>query len=136
MVADFSGERSARRLLLRPKRVPQSGSGLPSTIPPSPQSQDLRPQISLTPAQVADVQSLLAAQGVYRGPVDGQMSGSLRSGILQFQLAARIPATGQLDAATAAALGVQSPSAATATFGTPFPLSGAGENPSSLFIQP
>jgi peptidoglycan hydrolase-like protein with peptidoglycan-binding domain len=105
-------------------------------VPSSPQAQTLRPQIGLTPAQVADVQSLLAGQGLYSGPIDGVMNGATRSGIRAFQLTARLPSTGQLDAATAGALGVASPTQAAAIFGTPFPLSGVGQNPESLFIQP
>lgn len=61
---------------------------------------ELRPAPSLNAAQVADVQAALAAGGLYRGPIDGIMSGATRAAILQFQTISRIPATGELDGET------------------------------------
>jgi Putative peptidoglycan binding domain len=114
--------------------VPQSASGLPSGTPPSPQAQDLRTPVGLTPSQVADLQARLMAAGFYHGPIDGALNGPTRSGIRQFQEAARIPVTGVPDGATTGALGVSSAAAAAAAFGTPFPISPSAD--STLFVQP
>ncbi len=114
--------------------VPQATGGLPSGTPPSPLTQDLRTPVSLTPSQVADMQSRLLAAGFYHGPVDGAMTGSTRSAIRAYQQAARLPVTGQPDAATAASIGVSSAATATAVFGTPFPLTPTSE--STVFVQP
>jgi hypothetical protein len=113
--------------------VSQSSSGIASGTPPSPLAQDLRTPAALTPSQVAEMQSLLMAQGFYHGPISGMLDGSTRSAIRAYQEAARIPATGQPDAATANTLGVQSPAAASQNF-PPFALS--TNNQSGVFIQP
>jgi hypothetical protein len=113
--------------------VPQSSSGIPSGTPPSPLAQDLRTPAALTPSQVAEMQSLLAAQGFYHGPITGVMDGATHSAIRNYQEAARIPATGQPEAATANTLGVSSPAAASQNF-PPFALSTA--NQQGIFIQP
>lgn len=112
----------------------QPAPGLQTVPTISPLTQDLRPAVGLTPAQVGDLQTRLQAGGFYHGPIDGQLSGATRSSILSFQETARLPATGQIDAATAALLGVATPAAAAATFGTPFPLSSTGQT--SVFVQP
>jgi peptidoglycan hydrolase-like protein with peptidoglycan-binding domain len=79
------------------------------------------------------MQSLLAAQGFYHGPISGILDGATRSAILNYQQAARIPATGQPDAATAGSIGVSAPAAAAQNF-PPFALSTA--NQTGVFIQP
>jgi hypothetical protein len=56
------------------------------------------------PTQIAAAQVDLAALALFNGPVDGQLSAPTRASIRQFQLINRLPATGQLDAATAATL--------------------------------
>jgi hypothetical protein len=61
---------------------------------------ELRPSSSLNVGQVANVQASLAAGGLYRGPIDGNMTASTRAAIRQFQEASRLPATGELDAQT------------------------------------
>jgi hypothetical protein len=114
--------------------VPQASGGLPTGTPPSPLAQDLRTPIALTPSQVADLQTRLAATGFYHGPIDGVLNGATRSGLSAFQQAARLPVTGQPDAATAGAIGISSAARATSTFGTPFPFSQSPD--SSFFIQP
>jgi hypothetical protein len=114
--------------------VPPLSSGLPSGTPPQPLPQELRTPISLTPSQVADLQTRLVADGFYHGPIDGVLNGSTRSGIRAFQEAARLPATGEPDAVTTSAIGVSSPAAAAATFGTPFPLNSPTQG--TIFIQP
>src|SRR5581483_2469536 len=56
------------------------------------------------PTQVAAAQVDLAGLGLFTGPVDGQLSAPTRAAIRQFQVTQRLPATGQLDASTAAVL--------------------------------
>lgn len=65
---------------------------------------ELRPSPGLDAAQVADVQATLAAGGLYRGPIDGTLSGATRAAIRQFQELDRLPPTGSLDAETLARL--------------------------------
>jgi peptidoglycan hydrolase-like protein with peptidoglycan-binding domain len=105
-----------------------SSQGLPSTV-----TSDLRPPVALAPAQVADLQSLLSAGGFYRGPIDGQLSGPTRSSVRAFQEAAHLPATGEVDAATVAALGL--PSATTPSMTTPA-TTPSGTTPSGSAIAP
>ena len=50
------------------------------------------------------MQAALAAGGLYRGPIDGNMSGSLRASIRQFQQISGLPQSGILDAETMARL--------------------------------
>jgi hypothetical protein len=84
---------------------PSSTGALPSSQGlPAATTNELRPSPSLNAAQVADVQATLAAGGLYRGPIDGNMSGSLRASIREFQQIAALPQTGDLDAATMAQL--------------------------------
>jgi hypothetical protein len=114
--------------------VPQTTAAVPTNTPPNPQAQDLRIPVGLTPSQVADMQARLTASGFYHGPIDGVLNGPTRSGISQFQQAARLPVTGVPDAATTGALGVSSAAAAASTFGTPFPISPSAD--STVFVQP
>jgi hypothetical protein len=89
-------------------------AGLPATpnSPTLPSAQglsaqttnELRPSPSLDTTQVSDVQASLAAGGLYRGPIDGNMSASLRASIRQFQEISNLPQTGSLDAETMARL--------------------------------
>ena len=89
-------------------------AGLPATpnSPTLPSAQglssgtvnELRPSPSLSLGQVADVQAALAAGGLYRGPIDGNMSASLHASIRDFQQIVGLPQTGNLDAETAARL--------------------------------
>jgi hypothetical protein len=65
---------------------------------------ELRPSPSLNAAQVANVQAALAAGGLYRGPIDGNMTGAVRASIRLYQQIQGLPQTGDLDAETAARL--------------------------------
>jgi peptidoglycan hydrolase-like protein with peptidoglycan-binding domain len=65
---------------------------------------ELRPSPSLNASQVSSVQAALAAGGLYRGPIDGTLSGSTRAAVRQFQEINRLPASGDLDAETLARL--------------------------------
>jgi len=76
-----------------------SSQGLPAQV-----ENELRPSPSLSADQVTSVQAALAAGGLYRGPIDGNMSGSLRASIRQFQQITGLPETGTLDAETMARL--------------------------------
>jgi peptidoglycan hydrolase-like protein with peptidoglycan-binding domain len=114
--------------------VPQPTAGLPSGTPGQPLARDLRPPVSLTPSQVADLQTRLAASGFYRGPIDGLLDGPTLSAVRSFQQAARLPVTGLPDAETINTIGVSSAAAAANNFGTPFPINPS--NQANLFIQP
>jgi peptidoglycan hydrolase-like protein with peptidoglycan-binding domain len=76
-----------------------SAQGLPQIT-----ANELRPSPALDATQVASVQSSLAAGGLYRGPIDGNMSASLRASIKQYQQITGIPQTGEIDAETMARL--------------------------------
>lgn len=76
-----------------------SSQGLPAQV-----ENELRPSPSLSAGQVTEVQAALAAGGLYRGPIDGNMSGSLRASIRDFQQIVGLPQTGNLDAETLARL--------------------------------
>src|SRR5205823_3041609 len=77
-----------------------SSMGLPGSV-----TNELRPTQTLNTQQVLDAQSLLAAGGFYRGPADGLLNGPTRAAVRAFQISARLPATGELDAQTLAVLG-------------------------------
>jgi hypothetical protein len=89
-------------------------AGLPATptSPSLPSAQglssatanELRPSPSLSVGQVAEVQAALAAGGLYRGPIDGNMTASVHASIRDFQEIVGLPQTGNLDAETAARL--------------------------------
>ena len=89
-------------------------AGLPSTpssgVLPSNQGlaartqNELRPAPSLSADQVVSVQATLAAGGLYRGPIDGNMSATLRASIREYQQISGLPQTGDLDAETLARL--------------------------------
>jgi hypothetical protein len=89
-------------------------AGLPATpnSPSLPSAQglssstanELRPSPSLSVGQVADVQAALAAGGLYRGPIDGNMTAAVHASIRDFQEIVGLPQTGNLDAETAARL--------------------------------
>jgi hypothetical protein len=89
-------------------------AGLPSTpnSPAMPSQQGLsatttnesRPSTALSVTGIANVQSALAAGGLYRGPIDGNMTASVRAGIRQFQQISGLPQSGDLDAETLARL--------------------------------
>lgn len=76
-----------------------SSQGLPAQV-----ENELRPSPSLSADQVTEVQAALAAGGLYRGPIDGNMSGSLRASVRDFQQIVGLPQTGSLDAETLARL--------------------------------
>ena len=56
--------------------------------PASPEARDVRPPVSLTPSQVADLQTRLTAAGFYHGQIDGVLDGPTLRGIRAFQQAA------------------------------------------------
>jgi hypothetical protein len=77
----------------------------PSTIGPNRQTQSFSRGAEVNdPTQVAATQRDLASLGIYQGPIDGQLDATTRAAVRQFQLTQRLPATGQLDADTAAAV--------------------------------
>ena len=53
------------------------------------------------------VQEKLRALGFYTGPVNGEIGPNTQAALAQFQLSVPIPASGQLDEQTVAALGVE-----------------------------
>ena len=55
------------------------------------------------------VQEKLRAQGFYAGPVNGDFGFYTQAALAQFQLSVPLPASGMLDDATLAALGVELP---------------------------
>lgn len=81
---------------------PSSSSGsLPSQQGLGAQiNNELRPSPSLNADQVITVQAALAAGGLFRGPIDGNMTASTRAAVRQFQQIQRLPETGELDAET------------------------------------
>jgi len=77
----------------------------PSTTGPNRQTQSFSRGAEVNdPTQVAATQQDLAGLGLYQGPIDGLLDASTRAAVRQFQLTQRLPATGQLDANTAAAV--------------------------------
>jgi hypothetical protein len=103
-------------------------AGLPST-PNSPAlssqqglsataANESRPSPSLDVAQVVNVQAALAAGGLYRGPIDGNMNASVRASIREFQQISALPQTGELDAQTLATLSHSSVAGAAGSNGT------------------
>ncbi len=56
---------------------------------------------------VINVQCILAAAGLYSGDIDGSFGPHMQAAVQQFQQQKGLPANGILDAATAAALGIQ-----------------------------
>lgn len=68
------------------------------------EAQELRPSPSLDATQVASVQASLAAGGLYRGPIDGNMSASLRASVREYQALIGLPQTGEIDGETIARL--------------------------------
>jgi peptidoglycan hydrolase-like protein with peptidoglycan-binding domain len=88
------------------------GQGLPGDV-----AAQLRPSTQLNAAQVAQLQSQLAANGFYRGPIDGILGSTTLSSVRAFQQSASLPATGTVDAQTAAMLGLplSSPTGSMAT---------------------
>lgn len=84
---------------------PTTSGSLPSTQGlAATTTNELRPSPSLNATQVASVQATLAAGGLYRGPIDGNMTGSLRAAVRDFQQISDLPQTGELDAQTMAIL--------------------------------
>lgn len=79
--------------------VLSSQQGLSSTA-----TNESRPSPSLNVDQVTSVQAALAAGGLYRGPIDGNMNASVRASVRQFQEISALPQTGELDAETLARL--------------------------------
>lgn len=69
---------------------------------------------------IARVQQRLNALGFDAGPVNGDFSSKTQAALTQFQISELVPASGQLDEATLAALGVaRSSNAATGGTGSP-----------------
>ncbi|WP_052214543.1 peptidoglycan-binding protein [Belnapia sp. F-4-1] len=60
----------------------------------------------LSPAAVRNIQSRLRAMNFYRGPIDGAWGAGTQSAIERFQQGRGLQATGQVNPATAAALGL------------------------------
>ena len=68
---------------------------------------------SADPATVRQAQEKLVSEGINPGAVDGRLGPQTRQGLQEFQRSNGLEATGQLDAETVAALGLESGSAAT-----------------------
>ncbi len=68
---------------------------------------------SADPETVRQAQEKLMSEGIDPGAVDGRLGPQTRQGLQEFQRSNGLEATGQLDAETVAALGLDSGSAAT-----------------------
>ena len=68
---------------------------------------------SADPATVRQAQEKLMSEGINPGAVDGRLGPQTRQGLQEFQRSNGLEATGQLDAETVAALGLDGGSAAT-----------------------
>ena len=93
---------------------PPAAGGTPNTVGLDSQALAItRPGQAFGPDTVSRVQTVLSQQGFYRGPIDGQISGTTRAAIRAFQSSAGLPPTGDLDAQTASVLGALSNGIAT-----------------------
>jgi peptidoglycan hydrolase-like protein with peptidoglycan-binding domain len=66
-----------------------------------------KPELQSSRSLVRDAQQALKSQGYYDGAVDGVMGQQTRDAVRNFQIAHRLPVTGQLDEATVKQLGVK-----------------------------
>jgi len=64
------------------------------------------PMEPLGPAAVRNIQARLRALGFYRGPIDGMWGAGTQAGLERFQQGRGLQASGQLNPATVAALGL------------------------------
>jgi peptidoglycan hydrolase-like protein with peptidoglycan-binding domain len=71
------------------------------------------------PATVRQAQERLTSEGFNPGPVDGRLGQQTRQGLKDFQQSRGLEPSGQLDAETIAALGVDSDSSAAAGASSP-----------------
>jgi lipid-binding SYLF domain-containing protein len=65
------------------------------------------PQDAVTASNIRKAQESLRERGYSPGPIDGTLGVETRAAISKFQVSEKLPVTGQLDAQTAARLGVQ-----------------------------
>ena len=79
-----------------------------------------RVQTTPTPARISEIQSALAAQGVYKGQPNGKWDNSTIQAMKDYQSAHGLTATGKLDALTLQKLGLGSEIAGRAA---PLPIS-------------
>lgn len=79
-----------------------------------------RVQTAPTPARISEIQSALAAQGVYKGQPNGKWDNSTIQAMKDYQSAHGLTATGKLDALTLQKLGLGSEIAGRAA---PLPIS-------------
>ena len=66
-----------------------------------------------TPSEIASAQFALQGLGLYRGPINGSLTGPTRAAVRTWQAQTRLPVTGHLDARTSGSLGVSSDGALT-----------------------
>ena len=80
-----------------------------TAIHPEEQYPDPQQQMSSDPYSglISRMQERLRALGFAAGPVNGDFGTKTQAALVQFQLSASIPASGQLDDQTLAALGVE-----------------------------
>jgi peptidoglycan hydrolase-like protein with peptidoglycan-binding domain len=74
--------------------------------PGSPLLSEVELSVFLGGDVVASTQTALSGLGLYRGPINGALTGPTRAAIRAFQRDLQLPATGELDLRTAQALGV------------------------------
>jgi hypothetical protein len=91
----------ARTSPSQPRVVPPSAGEPAGLAPPSP--------VNLTPVtvdEIANAQLVLQGMGLYRGPINGLMTGPTRAALRAAQAQGSLPVTGYLDARTIDRLGV------------------------------
>ena len=102
-----------------------AGAGAPPFTSLHPERAYPDPQGTVTPDPYSDfisrVQERLRALGFDAGPVNGDFGAKTQAALAQFQLAAAIPASGQLDEQTLAELGVERDAQASAGATAPAP---------------
>ena len=102
-------------ILMLPAATAMAGSPFTSIHPeeayPDPQG---RPTPDPYSDFISRVQKRLHERGFDAGPVNGDFGEKTQAALAQFQLAASIPASGQLDEATLAELGVERDASASA----------------------
>ena len=83
--------------------------------------------LALTPEMVTQVQQQLQQEGYAVGAIDGMWGPRTQQGVLEFQQAEGLEATGQLNEETLAALGIPADAVATGGSGTGGSAAGAGD---------
>ena len=105
-IASTEGSERQNRVVARLEPITPPPDGVLVAGPPQPG------RLISDPATIRALQHALADRGYYQGPLDGAASPALTDAIARFQADGKMPATGRVDGATAAALGVPLPAAA------------------------